>query len=451
MDAADLDHRTRTQSGCIPPLLVSRLLERGHEREVEAQAGRGEWFCALEWARMLDRRGERGKALEVLAPYVATSWWPATRARAELLEEWGRGEEAIALCRPFAETGDRLVLEHFARLLARHGRGGEAFTLLRPGIGDWFLAECLVEVCATAGRDEEAAELLEARIEAAVPACDDPDCHRLRMEPSNAFALLAAVRERQGRIEEAIALLRRQKATSVNGRDALADLLARHDRIEELRVYAASDQYGHATQCLAEVLEERGDADGAVDAYREFAAASDGLWHVAVPLARLLVRHGRAGEAIEVMRRLADSPGGAEDWIVGTLCTLYADHGRAHDALAYLDALRARRGGEEEWEFFGPRLALMAGLGLVDEALELARAHPEGSTWYAAWSVSEILAEAGRTAEAVAVLERDAAAAGARLAGYLIDLGRVQDAVQILQRPPVPAAPTPAYCEEPPF
>ncbi|MGW0578826.1 hypothetical protein ACWD25_23295 [Streptomyces sp. NPDC002920] len=43
MDAADLDYRARTRSGCIPPELVSRLLERGHVDVVELQAGRGEW------------------------------------------------------------------------------------------------------------------------------------------------------------------------------------------------------------------------------------------------------------------------------------------------------------------------------------------------------------------------------------------------------------------------
>lgn len=75
MDAADLDYRTRTLTGCIPPLLVSRLLELGHEREVELQAGRGEWFCALEWARLLGHRGRREEALEAIAPYIATNWW----------------------------------------------------------------------------------------------------------------------------------------------------------------------------------------------------------------------------------------------------------------------------------------------------------------------------------------------------------------------------------------
>jgi hypothetical protein len=175
VDAADLDYRARTLTGCIPPLLVARLLELGHEREVEFQAGRGEWFCALEWARLLGHRGEREQALKVLAPYIATNWWPAAQARAELLEGWGRVEEAIALSRPYAEAGDRMALVFFARLLARHDRSREAFMLLRAGIQDWFLAECLVDVAEAAGMDEEAAALLEARVEGAVPACNEPD------------------------------------------------------------------------------------------------------------------------------------------------------------------------------------------------------------------------------------------------------------------------------------
>ncbi|MFE7333017.1 hypothetical protein ACFU8W_51215 [Streptomyces sp. NPDC057565] len=454
MDAADLDYRARTLTGCIPPLLVARLLELGHEREVEFQAGRGEWFCALERARLLGHRGRREQALEVLAPYIATNWWPAARARAELLEGWGRVEEAIALSRPYAEAGDRLALVFFARLLARHGRSGEAFMLLRAGIQDGFLAECLVDVAEAAGLDEEAATLLEARVEAAVPACNDPDCNNLRMEPSNAVGLLATIRERQGRIEEAIALLHTREATSVNGRDQLADLLARHDRITELRAYAASEHHGHAVQRLAEVLEERGDVEGAIAAYRTFGATPDGMWHVAVPLSELLVRQGRGDEAIEVMRALAERPGGAEDWIVHTLCTLYADHGRPRDGLAHLDALKARSGGKEEWEFFRMRLPLMADCGLLDEAIEQARAHPEGDTWYAAWALSDVLAEAGRTEDAAAVLEQHPTSNGSRRAERLIDLGRIEDAVRVLQQPRTKPT-TPAwdgpYSTEPPF
>ncbi|MFG2819928.1 hypothetical protein ACGFX4_10940 [Kitasatospora sp. NPDC048365] len=453
MDAADLDRRARTLSGCIPPPLVARLLERGHEREVELQAGRGEWFCALAWARLLGERGRREQADEVLAPYVATGWWTAARARAELLEGWGRAPEAIELTRPYAEAGDRTALDYFARLLARHGRGSEAFALLRHGIEDWFLAECLVEVAEAAGLDEEAAALLEARIAAATPACDDPACDRTRIEPDNAVNLLAALRERQGRVEDAIALLRTGDALCVNARDPLADLLARHGRIGELRVYAASEPLGYAAQRLAEELEARGDVEGAVAAYRKPGGPAVGGNH-AVLLAELLARHGRGGEAIEELRTFADAPGGAEDWIVHTLCALYADDGRAGDGLAYLDALKARRGGREDWEFFAMRLPLLAACGRLDEAVELVRAHPEGSSWYAAWHLPDLLAAAGRTAEAVAVLEQHPDSHTGRLAEHLIDLGRVEDAVRVLQQPraePVLPVPDGPYSAEPPF
>ncbi|MFG2814680.1 tetratricopeptide repeat protein [Streptomyces sp. NPDC048410] len=434
--------------------MVARLLELGHEREVEFQAGRGEWFCAVEWARLLGQRGRREQALEVLAPYIATRWWRAVRARAELLEGWGRVEEAIAPARPYAEAGDRQALVFFARLLSRHGRGAEAFTLLSPGITDWFLAECLVDVAEAAGMDEEAAALLEARRAAAVPACADPDCGNLRMEPSNAVGLLATIRERQGRTEEAIALLHTREVTSVNGRDQLADLLARHDRLTELRAYAATEYYGHAVRRLAEVLEERGDVEGAIAAYRTGGATPDQMWQVAVPLSELLVRHGRGDEAIEVMREVAERPGGADDWIVHTLCTLYADHGRPRDGLALLDALKARSGGEEGWDFFQMRLPLMADCGLLDEAIAQARAHPEGDTSYAAWALSDVLTGAGRTEEAAALLEQHPTSNGSLRAARLIDLGRVEDAVRVLQQPrarPATPASDGACSTEPPF
>ncbi|MFJ9777664.1 hypothetical protein ACIRVF_41565 [Kitasatospora sp. NPDC101157] len=141
MDAADLDHRTRTQSGCIPPELVARLLEHGHTAVVEEQAGRGEWFCARAWAGLLAEQGRQAQALEVIAPYAATGWWTAAEAMAELLEANGRADDAIALVRPHAEGGERLGLGFFARLLARHGRGDEAFDLLRPYVEDWHLAK----------------------------------------------------------------------------------------------------------------------------------------------------------------------------------------------------------------------------------------------------------------------------------------------------------------------
>ncbi|GAA3952472.1 hypothetical protein GCM10023085_38730 [Actinomadura viridis] len=452
VQADDLEYMVRTHSGCISPHMVSRLVESGHLGEVEFQARRGEWFCAREWARLLGEQGRHAEALEVLAPYVATGWWEAAETTAELLEGWGRFEEAIELARPYAEAGDRCALVFFGPLLARHGRGDEAVALLRPYIGDWFVATALVKAAGSAGLDEDAAALLAARIDTAEFACDDPSCDRRNIEPSNAIDLLAGIRERQGRLNEAITLLRRREVTSVNGRDQLADLLARHDRIAELRAYAETEFHGHAAQSLAEFLEERGDVEGAIAVYRRSADSPEHRFHGPVHLAELLVRHGRGDEATEVIRSLADSPGGAEDWIVHMLCTLYADQGRPEDGLAYLDSLKARR-GEEEWLFFQMRLPLMVACGRREEAIKEARAHPEGGTSYAASAIAGLLAGAGRTEEAVAVLERQDGSAHA-LAEYLFELGRIEDAVAVLQQStpgPIPSPWTDALADEPPF
>ncbi|MFJ3638072.1 hypothetical protein [Streptomyces sp. NPDC090112] len=99
----------------------------------------------------------------------------------------------------------------------------------------------------------------------------------------------------------------------------------------------------------------------------------------------------------------------------------------------------------------------MVDCDLRDEAIKQARAHPEGGTWYAAWSLADLLAGAGRLEEAVAVLEQHPAETSHILAGHLIDLGRIgEDAVRILQVPPS-AASAPdgpwngTYSDEPPF
>ncbi|MEU3078322.1 tetratricopeptide repeat protein [Streptomyces laurentii] len=449
MDAYDLDRMERMRTGCIPPSLVTHLLERGHAREVELQAGRGEWFCAREWARLLDERGQRDEALKVLAPYVATGWWPAAQVQAELLESGERAAEAITLVRPYAAKGGQ-PLEFLARLLARNGHADEAVTRLSAGIDDPVLARALVGLSGEAGRDDEVAALLAARIPAE-QQCADPWCCR-GLGPEDAIGLLATIHERQGRVDKAIALLRTRQITSVNNRDQLADLLARHDRIDELRTYARTDGLGHGRRRLAELLEEREDVEGAIAVYQDTAGSFEQA-HGDIELAQLLARHGRFDEAIDVMRALVDSSG-AEDWTVGTLCTLYADRGHAQEGLAYLDSLDVRHDGTEPWEFFQSRLGLLAACGRFDEAIEQARAHPESDGLHAVWTISHLLAEHGRVEDAVAVLEPRADTYRHQLASHLIELGRIQEAVPLLQQPAVGPEPPQwngALFQDPPF
>ncbi|MFE1365278.1 hypothetical protein ACFW84_13715 [Streptomyces anulatus] len=449
MDVTDLDYRARTRAGCIPPELASRLLERGHVDVVEVQAGRGEWFCALTWARLLGEQGRQADALEVLAPYLATGWWTAVVAAAELLEGWGRVDEAIEITRVRMEAGHPMALEPYTRLLARHGRAEEAFTLLRPHLGEPSLAEALVDVSGPAGRDEEAAALLTTRTE---HQCSDfPWCCR-GLDRDTAIGLLATIRERQGRTDEAITLLRTGSTTLLNNREQLAALLARHGRLDELRATAATDNSRYAVQQLARLLEERGDVEGAIAAYRQAdrPATHDPNW--AFELAQLLVRHGRGDEAISVIRVQADARNG-DDWILHTLSDLYLDQRRPEDGLVHFDALATARGGEEDWDLYWIRLPLIAACDGVDEAIAHARAHPEGTTWYAAAHIAELLADAGRTEEAVAVLEQYASANSHDLAGYLIDLDRIEDALSLLQRrtPQQPELSGGPWHDDPPF
>ncbi|MFJ8162146.1 tetratricopeptide repeat protein [Streptomyces sp. NPDC096136] len=449
MDAAVLDRRTRTHQECVPPDLVERLLALGHADAVRAQAlaEDGDWFCARAWARLLAGRGDTPGALAVLAPYVRTGWYTAAEEAARLLDAAGRGDEALDLLRPFTEDGERSALRELARLLARRGRAEEAYAVLLPHLGDWYLAGPIADLAVRLGRGDAFAGMLAERIATDRPCsrCGGRDCPR-EPEPSHAVALLASVRERQGRTDEALQVLYAHGSAPVNDRDPLAELLVRQGRIDELRTYAADGEHPSAVRRLAELLEERGDVAGAVDLYR--AHVRHPLGHAESLLAELLARHGRGDEAIEVLRARETS----DDCTLDLLCRLFAAGGRAEEGLAHLDALKARR-GKEEWELFRLRGPLLAACGRLDEAVRQAGAHPEGRSPYAVEELARLLADHGRREEAVALLDTDRVQHGRTLGPLLVDLGRIEEAITLL-RTPLPQVPPPSpavYSDYPPF
>ncbi|WP_052390307.1 tetratricopeptide repeat protein [Streptomyces sp. NRRL B-24484] len=417
MKATDPDDRW------IPSFLVARFVELGRAEEVARRARGGDRNCAQEWARILggqDGPDRRGEALAVLEPYLAAGRWEAVATASGLLERWRRADEAIALVRPHAEAGGRDALHHLGRLLLRSGRPEEAHALLLPHLKDWHLAAVLVEAAGVLDRDEEVAELLAARI-AEPHGCGDPSCTRRTVEPLNAVALLAGVRERQGRTGEAVALL--------GDSSELADLLARHDRLDELREFAAAEYHGFAARRLAAVLEEHGDVAGAVEVHRSRLENGRGRpSDAALPLTELLVRHGRGEEAVTVLRAVPVSPYGPEAWLVESLCTLYADLGRPEDGLAHLDGVR-RCDGLDDRGHFRLRARMLAACGRREQAIEEARARdlPAEDRWF----LGELLSEAGRGEEALAAVAPAADLDPDTVAWHLLALGRVDEALAL--------------------
>ncbi|WP_051764673.1 hypothetical protein [Streptomyces sp. NRRL F-5135] len=102
------------------------------------------------------------------------------------------------------------------------------------------------------------------------------------------------------------------------------------------------------------MLEERGDAEGAITAYRQADRPTDHDPNSTFALAQLLARHGRGNEAIDLMSVQANARNG-DDWILHPLSDQCSDQGRPEDGPAHLDALTAARGGEEERDLYSIR------------------------------------------------------------------------------------------------
>ena len=232
----------------------------------------------------------------------------------------------------------------------------------------------------------------------------------------SAAGRLADMLDRQGLVEEAIAVLQaRADAGDQSTADRLADLLARQGRVEELRARAdAGDQY--AAGRLAHLLARQ----GRVEELRARADAGD--QYAAGRLADLLDRQGRLEEAIAVLQARADA---GDQYAAGRLADLLDRQGRLEEAIAVLQA-RADAGN---WLAALGLNKLLVRQGRVEEL----QARADAGDRSAAESLADLLDRQGRLEEAIAVLQARADAGDQSTADRLADLLARQGRVEELQ------------------
>jgi tetratricopeptide (TPR) repeat protein len=425
------------ENAYVPYGVVRLLVECGRLDVLRSEAGEGDWRCGEALGEELVRRGEVDAALEVYRAFVRPDRWNGAADKVIAILEFSGGvEEAVAFMRPYAEAGDRHAVHCLASLLGRHGRVDEMFALLRPRLGDWWMAQALVEATAGQGRDEDVIAELELLVAAAER---HPD--KWRAEPSNAAELLATVLDRQGRLDEAIALLRRVRRTSVNQLEQLADLLRKDGRESELRELVAGEGRVLAAYRLATLLEGQNRMAEAVGILRTF--ADEGNINSASALASLLHRHGRIDEAVGVLFAAVRTEGAAHGCTRCALWTILIEDGRPEDALGYLDELEREFGSDE---LFDDRIWLLRECGRSEEALARARADPEAETDHMLKLAANILNELGRSDEAITLLRPHATShfVGDVLAEMLLRRGEVDEAMAVVHgREPLEPWPDP--------
>ncbi|MEW1551826.1 tetratricopeptide repeat protein [Streptomyces tsukubensis] len=373
MNLDDLQWQISNYGG-VPPRVARLLVERAHlDAAVRAAVERGEWWCAREAVRVLRARGHYARARSVVEPFAAVGSAWARDLVAEILIEEGQVDEGLELAYP-GDPGR--VSDHacrdYAELLVKAGRVDEAISVLAPRLREGWIAGELVKMTKGQGRDEQILALLEplaaeARYNAIHRTGDFSLCF--------VQELLATVLERTGRADEAIRTLGADITTdhfkSQSTLTYYARLLARHDRLDELRTLATGDDANTLLDIYADALRDRGRPREAEELVRKFIATTDYIGHRAY-LSMVLLKDGRLDDAIDI----AAPAFGDYDCSNLLAPLIQVLEGRPEDLLHLLDhpAARAQENHPEFRSWWRP--TALARLGRYEEAIDLLNQAP---------------------------------------------------------------------------
>ncbi|MGN9913577.1 tetratricopeptide repeat protein [Phytohabitans sp. LJ34] len=373
-------------------IIVGRTTEFTSDNIVDA------WdiaFAARQLAALLIAQGRAVEAVDVIEAVHTRKYCFSPQVviwLAELLTEEGRTDEAIDFLR-----GQTKELKRLLRKRDNIGTGN--FHVMA-----YQMDELLDHLLAEHGREDELRARYESGIRTAAPE-------------------LGRLLARAGQLDDAISvLLDGVKTGAWTAEQRLAEILAEHGRIEQLRDRAnAGDE--HAADQLVHLLIARGHTDEATEVLRHHANAYHGR---AKQLVRLLVAQGRTNEAIEVLEdRIADG-----DWYdAERLVELLVNQGHIDETI---DVLRPHADAGERHM---PSLLaqVLAAQDRLDEAIEILRTHADAGNWDAKTRLAELLAAHGRTDALHTLADAGEEYAAARLSQLLAGQGRIDEAVAILR------------------
>jgi predicted negative regulator of RcsB-dependent stress response len=380
--------------------LADLLAAQGHMQELQLQADAGNRHAAERLAELFARHGQADEATTILRA------WDGSRKAAEQLVarliEQGRPNEALHFRWAWARTGDLEDSDELDRLLFQQDRivelrarastgNGYANHLLvahlarqgnvnelraRAISGDCFAASMVTALLAEQGNLDEAIKIWQVMTEAGDWYAE--------------MRLIDLLTER-GRFEEALRILVTRADVGDWYADRLAQLLARQNRIADLRTRAdGGDRY--AANRLTDVLARHGQVSEAIQRLRTRADAGD--WAATLQWVELLVQQGRAAEAIRLLRSVPDAGEGAA---AVHLVELLTEQGNVGELRSLADA------GDR---FAASRLAeLLATQGRVDEGIQILRAWADDGDRYATDRLADLLVRKGRVDEAIQVLQ----------------------------------------------